>query len=91
MTETAIQGQPVASGAPLRPADCAHRVRLLMSVFDLSLGDVCAGCGRAISRSQLHRILHGHAPSAFEKRAISTGILTCLQRRCADSAFLFGE
>jgi antitoxin component HigA of HigAB toxin-antitoxin module len=70
-----------------KPDHC-ERVRLLMAMFGLSLSDVVGGCGKALSKTQLHRILHGQSPTAFEKRAIATGIIACLQDRC-DSAFLF--
>ena len=65
------------------------KVALLMRLFALSLADICNGCGRAISRSQLHRILRGKPASALERRAIALGVSACLRERCADSAFLF--
>jgi len=71
-----------------RPTSCA-KVRLLMAMIGLSLADVCIGSGKAISKSQLHRILHGQSPTAFERRAIAIGILECLKERM-DSAYLFG-
>lgn len=66
------------------------KLKLIMSLFSLSLRDVCDSSGRAISRSQLHRILRGQKATPFEKKAISVGISECLKARC-DSAFLFDE
>lgn len=66
------------------------RLRVLMNLFGLSLRNVVDAGGRAISRSQLHRILRGQRPTAFERHAIAVGVMTCLRERC-DSAFLFAE
>lgn len=65
-----------------------ERIRLLMSIFDLSLADVVARSGKSISKSQFHRILHGQQPTPFECRAIALGLLECLKARM-DSAYLF--
>ena len=65
-----------------------ERLRLLMTLFNLSLSNVVAASGRSISRSQLHRILKGQRPSSVEKRAIALGITACLRERC-DSSFIF--
>jgi hypothetical protein len=66
------------------------KIRLLMLMFNLSLRDICNGAGRSISRSQLHRILHGQPATACERRAMAAGINECLRTRC-DSAYLFGD
>jgi len=71
------------------PAHC-ERVKLLMAMFGLSLANVVNGSGRSISKSQLHRILNGQVPSAFEKKSIAAGLMACVGERC-DSAFLFED
>ena len=77
-------GKPVPAGA--------IRLALLMRIFNLSLTDVCAASGRTVSRSQLHRILHGQTdPMPAERGAIAVGLVECLKRKCTDSAFLFAE
>jgi hypothetical protein len=89
--------EPVNTQMPLRPIPRAlrlsrqpQRVMMLMTIFGLSLRQVCDSAGRSISRSQLHRILHGQRPTPAERQAIANGIIACMQRRC-DSAFLFEE
>ena len=92
MTNAAKIEVPVAA-APLgivKRTPQTAKLRLLMVMFGLSLRDVCDGSGRAISRSQLHRILHGQRPTPTERRAIALGVVECLKVRC-DSAFLFGD
>lgn len=72
-----------------RTPHSAVKVRLLMRLFNLSLADVAQASMRAISKSQIHRILHGKSATPCERRAIAIGITTCLRERCADSAYLF--
>ena len=67
------------------------RLLLLMRTFNLSIGEIARASGRAISKTQLHRILAGRKhPSPTERQAIATGVLACLRSRC-DSAYLFGD
>ena len=71
------------------------KVKMLLLVYGLSLRDVCDGANRVsgsprISRSQLHRVLHGQQPTPCERSAIAAGINECLRQRC-DSAYLFGD
>ena len=68
-----------------------RRLNLLISWFDLSLSDLSDGCNRAISRSQLHRILRGQRrPTPFERKAIAAALANCLRERC-DSAYMFED
>ena len=66
------------------------KIKLLMAMFNVSLRDICNGAGRSISRSQLHRVLHGQSATPCERRAIAMGLCECLRVRC-DSAYFFGD
>ena len=68
----------------------ASRLRLLMSAFNLSIGEVARASGGAISKTQFHRVLLGKKASPSERQAIAMGVLACLRNRC-DSAYLFGD
>lgn len=96
--EDALRNATVLAEAPVEamPQGIVNRtpttakLRLIMAMFGLSLRDVCNASGKAISRSQLHRILHGQRPTPMERRAIALGVMECLKARC-DSSFLFGD
>jgi hypothetical protein len=76
----------VTSSAPTS----RHRLALLMDTFDVSIGEIARLSGRAISKTQIHRVLAGKRPSPRERQAIAAGLLACLRSRC-DSAYLFEE
>lgn len=84
------QNEPAQTKATMPAAEGIGKVRLLMSAFGLSLGDIVAASGRTISKSQLHRIVRGQPPSPAEKRAIAFGLSQLVKGRC-NSAFLFDQ
>ena len=77
----------IASGSAPRSR---RRLAMLMDTFDVSIGEIARLSGRAISKTQIHRILAGKRPTPRERQAIAAGILACLRIRC-DSAYLFDE
>jgi len=72
---------------PLRQGPA--KLKLLMRLFSISLSEIANASGRAISKSQIHRIAHGRPATPFERRAIAVGLSACLRERCADSAYIF--
>ncbi len=69
-----------------------RRLRILMAMFDISLGDLSNASGRAISKSQIQRFTSGQRtnPNAKERHALSVGLINSLKSRC-DSSYLFSE
>lgn len=96
MMESSLLSRVEVQTEPLRALRLSRRpsnLLILMEMFRLSIRDVCSAsqrCGRGLSRSQLHRILHGQQPTAAERQAIADGIFNCLSTR-KDSSYLFGE
>jgi hypothetical protein len=70
----------------MNPPTC---LKLLLSVFNLSLRDLEKASGKSVSRSSIHRIITGaKPPSPFERQHITAAVVECLKGRC-DSGFLW--
>ncbi len=69
-----------------------RRLRILMAIFSISLGDLASGSGRMISKSQIQRFTSGQRtdPTPRECHALARGLVACLSERC-DSSYLFSE